>query len=381
MLDGLWVGGTERSLVELIPALQAQGVESSIACLRRRREGVEAEARRRGIRIHHLSAGSAPGRVVELRRWIRRESPDVVHSALFAANQTARFACRGTGVPLVTSLVNRPYGVARRSDPRIVGWKLDWTRRFDAWTSRWVDRFHAVSRAARDGAVEDLGIDAGRIEVIERGRDPDRLGRATSERREQVRAELGIARSVPWLLSVGRQDFQKGQDVALRALPAILEIHPTARLSIVGREGTATDRLEELCRDAKVAGAVDFLGHRSDVPDLLAAADLLLFPSRYEGLPGTLIEALALELPVVASRIPSVEEVVEHDREGLLVPADTPEALSAATLLLLADEAMRRRFGEAGRRKFEDRFRLELSARRMALLYRDVIGVRSNDAE
>jgi glycosyltransferase involved in cell wall biosynthesis len=121
-----------------------------------------------------------------------------------------------------------------------------------------------------------------------------------------------------------------------------------------------------------LARTVRFLGHREDVPEILAAADAFVFPSLFEGLPGAVIEAMALGLPVVASAIAPLREVIEPGENGLLVPAGSVESLADAVGPLLEDPARREALGRRGRELYEERWTLETSVPRMAELYRSM---------
>jgi glycosyltransferase involved in cell wall biosynthesis len=122
---------------------------------------------------------------------------------------------------------------------------------------------------------------------------------------------------------------------------------------------------------------VEFLGHRSDVPDILAAGDVFVFPSLYEGLGGALIEAMALGLPIVASDIPAIQEVVEKDRNALLVPPTATEELGHSIARLLDELPLARSFAKRSVMLFQERFTLEKSVSRMIELYARI--VRSGD--
>jgi glycosyltransferase involved in cell wall biosynthesis len=117
---------------------------------------------------------------------------------------------------------------------------------------------------------------------------------------------------------------------------------------------------------------IHMLGHRDDIPDILAAADLFVFPSLYEGLGGAVIEAMALGLPIVASDIDAVSEVVEAGRNALLVKPAAPAALAAAMTRVLDDAALRMEFGARSRQIFEKRFTVERSTARMVAFYETV---------
>jgi glycosyltransferase involved in cell wall biosynthesis len=141
-------------------------------------------------------------------------------------------------------------------------------------------------------------------------------------------------------------------------------------LLVAGSPGRHAALLQHIRQSRGLNERVRLLGHRDDVPDLLAAADLFVFPSLYEGAAGALLEAMAAGLPIVASRIPPIESAVEHGKNALLVERASVAPLAKAISDLLADEELARRFGRRSREIFEDRFTLERSAARMVEFYR-----------
>jgi glycosyltransferase involved in cell wall biosynthesis len=371
VVNTLGAGGAERSLTELLNACPAD-IDPTVVCFENGVEGVEADARDRRVDLRVI--GDSPRRWVPLiRRIIRGVHPDVVHTTLFEADVAGRIAAVGTGVPVATSLVNTPYEPVRLEDANVSARKLQLIQVLDGLTARHLTtHFHAITGAVRDAAVRDLRLDPAHITVIERGRDPRRLGEPNPERRLQARRALGVDPDALTLVTLGRQEFQKGQWHLIEAMPKILAEHPDAVLLLAGREGNVSDRLRRAASDAGLEEAVRFLGHRDDAPEILAAGDVFVFPSLYEGLGGALIEAMALGLPIVASDLPAVREVVEPDRNALLVRAGSPQDLAGAVLTLASDLERRRRMGERGRAIFQERFTLERSARRMLELFERV---------
>jgi glycosyltransferase involved in cell wall biosynthesis len=168
-------------------------------------------------------------------------------------------------------------------------------------------------------------------------------------------------------VAVARQEHEKGLDILLRALPLVRAEAPQARLFVAGREGNQTTRLQAAVTELGLGDSVTFLGARTDVADLLCAADVFVFPSRREGFPGAVLEAMALEAPIVATAIPTVSEAAgEH---ALLVPADDAHALAAATLTALAAPDASRQRAQAARTRFYANFTIERAADGMVHLY------------
>jgi glycosyltransferase involved in cell wall biosynthesis len=371
VINGLGTGGAERSLQEMLPFFEAAGVRSEVAVFHRREHGVEQAVLGAGTPVHFLLEPSWRGRIRALRRVIRSVQPDLVHSSLFDADLCARMACLGTRVPVATSLVNTSWDSSRARDPRVNQRKVEIARRVDGFTARRLSAgFHAISPAVRDDAIATMKLDPASIEVIPRGRSRDRLGTWTPARRSAARAALGLTDGDQVLLNIGRREFQKGQDVLLQALKLLLPSYPRAVLLIAGREGNVSEELDRLVAELGLQAHVRFLGHTDEVPDLLCACDLFVFPSRFEGLGGSLIEALALNAPIVASDVPAISYVLGGGTWGTLVPREDPAALAAGVGALLADPTSARARAEAGMGHFEASFRLDSVADRMVAWFR-----------
>ncbi len=374
MIDSLGPGGAERSLVELLPFLREARIDTMIVTLRHATEGYAAEAAAAGTEIYTLRARRAPNRVRELRRVIVAEHPDLVHTTLISSDVIGRLAARGTDARVLTSLVNTSYDPVRHKDPGVRTWRLRAVRAVDGWTARHLtDHFHAITHAVSDAARAALGIRGDRITVVERGRDFKRLGLMSPERRASARAALSLYDGDEVLVAVGRQEWQKGHHVLLEALSELIARRPRVVLVVAGRVGTMTPMLEEQVERLGVGRHVRFLGHRDDLPEVLAASDVFVFPSLYEGLGGSVIEAMALALPVVASDLPALREVVVPGVSALLVPANNAASLARALETVLSDAELAGRLGARGRELFINQFTIEACAPRMIDLYRRVI--------
>jgi glycosyltransferase involved in cell wall biosynthesis len=366
VINSFLAGGAERSLLELLPHLVNAGITPIVVCLSHSDVGFEAEAQAQGFDIRFLPAGGTRRRILALRRLIADEQPDLVYTALFEADIVGRLAAIRTGVPVMSVLANTTYDEVRFDDPNIRPSRLRMVKAADGFTARnFTTHFHAVSDAAKDSAVENLRLDPSRITVVRRGRDEGRLGVASVERRRQTRTKLGIDDSAAVVISIGRQEYQKGHRFLVAAFAGALEVLPDALLVIAGREGHASPELQRLIDDLDVEGSVLLLGHRQDVPDLLAASDVFAFPSLYEGLGGAVIEAMALSLPVIASDLPAIREVVREGENAVLTPPRDERALRDAIVDLLGDPQRRAAMGSRSRQIFEADYRADDAARRL----------------
>jgi len=366
VINSFLAGGAERSLLELLPRLEDRGVTPIVATLFRREMGFEEEARSSGRDVRLLRGAGRLAKAATLRGIVKDEKPGLVYTSLFDADLVGRLACIGSGVPVMSNLANTSYDPSRLNDPNVDRRRLRIAQMVDGFTARHLtDHFHAVSQAVKDSAVQHLSIPADRISVVRRGRDVSRLGESSEDRKHQSRRLLGIEDDAEVVISVGRQEYQKGHSHLISAFSGVVAERPRARLLIVGREGHSTSELRELIANLSLEMSVSLLGHRSDVPDLLAAADVFAFPSIYEGLGGALIEALALGLPVVASDLPAIREVVREGENALLVPAADPGELHAAIVEVLDDDELRSRFATRSRQLFWDEFRGDAAAERL----------------
>lgn len=374
VIDSLGASGAEHSTAAMMPMLRERGHEVAVATLYDAGFGDEDRIRHDGFDVRPLAASGFLGRVRELRRRVRAERPDVVHTALFSADLVGRLAAWRTGARVVSSLVNTTYDTARTADPNLRPWKLRVVQVLDAVTGRLcVDRFHAVSEGVAEVNARDLRVPRARIDVVHRGRSRERLGSWSAERRAAAREALGIADDVPVVLAAGRQEHQKAHTDLVAATEVLLAARPNVRVLIAGREGNASSLLQAALAQSPAAPSITLLGHRLDVPDLLCAADVLAIPSLYEGTAGVALEAMALRCPVVCTDLDGVRGVLTDGDNAVLVPIGAPAAMAAALERVLSDEPLAERLRERGETDFESRFTIEGAAAAMEAFYADVV--------
>ena len=312
-----------------------------------------------GDRLIVPGLGVSVAAVGALRRLIAGWGPDVVqfsggellkHVVPAAARHPARLVYRRIG-----SAVGRDFHAARRLF-------------FRSLLGR-VSAVVAVAEEVRRETIEMFGLPADRVVTIPGGRDPGSL-RPTRER-GAVRRELGIPPDAPMLLWVGALTWEKDPLAAIDLLGRVRSRRPDARLVVSG-DGPLGARVGAAVSGVGLDGAVGLLGSRSDVPDLLGAADVLVLTSRTEGIPGSLIEAGMAGLPSVSYDLVGVPEVVVDGRTGLLAPAGDVDALAAAVVRILDDPEAARGMGEEARERCTGRFAMAAIAERYLALYRDL---------
>jgi glycosyltransferase involved in cell wall biosynthesis len=233
------------------------------------------------------------------------------------------------------------------------------------------DRVVGVGGSVRQALILNEGISAERVSVIYNGVDLARFGE--TQGREAVRRELGVGLEDLLIFQVARLDPLKDHATAIRAIGRLRHRRADTRLVLVG-EGPELEAVREMIRQQALEGHVLLLGRRSDVARLLPAADLVLLTSVSEGIPLTLIEAMAARLPVVSTRVGGVEEIVQHGRTGLLAPAGDDAALADAILLLADDSEGRQQMGCLGRQRAEALFSEESMHASYLRLYGEMLG-------
>ncbi|MGH9268194.1 MAG: glycosyltransferase family 4 protein, partial [Acidimicrobiales bacterium] len=244
----------------------------------------------------------------------------------------------------------------------------------DALEKRAVQRVVAISQeVAREWRSHPASrrVAGGQVDVIYSGVDLETY-RPTSPR-TATREELAIPDTAPILLNVARLDKGKGQQYLVPMMAAVLTSFPSARLLIAG-EGNERLALAHAFQDAGLSPSVHLLGQRVDVPTLLAEADVFVFPSLSEGLGNAVIEAIAAGLPVVAFRIPALNEMVEDGVNGYLVDVGNPTALAEAVISVLGRTDGAAPMRAHSRRIASERFDVNQWAARLAAIYVAVAG-------
>jgi glycosyltransferase involved in cell wall biosynthesis len=182
---------------------------------------------------------------------------------------------------------------------------------------------------------------------------------------------LGASTDDQIVLALARQEPQKGLETLIDAVPRLTARFPKLRVLVAGREGSVSRNLDRRIEELGVGNTVKLLGHRSDVPELLCAADVLVFPSRWEGLGGSIIEALALECPIACTDLAVLREVAQAHAEYF--EAGSPDALAAAVGRVLDGGTEIERRTAAGRQLFLDRYTTGIVSQQMVDFYRDCL--------
>ncbi|MBI1903237.1 MAG: glycosyltransferase [Planctomycetia bacterium] len=361
VLHGLTVGGAEVLACQLARSL-SERFHFVFACLDEV-GSLGAELRQEGIRVECLQrrAGFDRACARRLAAWIRSTGAALVH-----AHQYTPFF-----YALASGIMRRRPPVLFTEHGRFFPDRPRWKRIvFNRMALRRRDRVVAVGEAVRQALIRNEGIPAGRVGVIYNGVDLQRIARQGT-RGAEVRRELSLEPDELAILQVARLDGLKDHGTALRTMERVVRRCPRARLLLVG-EGPERAGIEHEIRRRRLGSWVQLLGLRTDVPRLLAAADIFLLTSISEGIPVTLIEAMAARLPVVATSVGGVPEVVVRGQTGLLAPARDDAALADAVLRLARDPVERQRMGNEGHERATQLFSQEDMHAAYARLYEEM---------
>jgi glycosyltransferase involved in cell wall biosynthesis len=351
-------GGAERFAVGLATHLPRERFESWICSSREPDPATAAAVAATGIPLVTLGRRAKwdVHRMWRFADLLRRERFDVLHAHKFGSNLWGTVIGRACRVPVV---IAHEHTWTYEGNPVRV-W-LDGNV-----TGRLATRFVAVSAADRERMVTIEGVSRDKVTVIPATVHIPSLG-GTGERDGDLRAELGLASETPVIAIVAVLRPQKAITVLLEAHALVLDRIPDAHLVIAG-DGECRQELERRARDLGLEARVHFLGRRSDVDSILAAADVAALSSDFEGTPLFIAECMANHTPVVATAVGGVPEVIEDGHTGLLVAPRDPAALAAGLAHLLSHPAERERIAAEAFRRL-DRFTLDAVAARFGELY------------
>ena len=372
VIDSFFTGGAEFSTLELFKYLKEKNVVIQICKLKKMSPEYAPEAfNLTNDCIATLPNGTFLQKRIALKKIISQFKPDIIHSVLFNANLLVRsIRVFDSSFIHIESLVNHTYSENRLQEKGVTKIKLEGYRFLDKITSiLGTDHFHPNGYSVAKHYQEKLGIDQNKMTVVHRGRDIKKYDVLPFNRKE-----IGIDEDKIILLNVARQEYQKGQDILLKALTLLpTDILEKVHLLVVGREGKLTTSLLKFVEENKLEKTVTFLGHRTDIPELLKMSDIFVFPSRFEGLPGVLIEAEASGLPIICTNLPMMKEVVEVDKNALVFEINNEKQLEECISKLVLDENLKNEFALESKKIFEEKFLLESVNQKMYDLYNKLL--------
>ena len=353
VIDSFDLGGAQEALVNLVAFADRSRFEPEVAAMHGR--GVYWERfRALGVPVHSLSPHKfAPLYVWNLLRLLLTRDYDIVHCHLIASNLVAKplAALVGVAVRFNHDQANDEY--RQRDKVRLA---------LDKWTNRLSTHICAVSASIVDFLVKHERVPPEKISLVHNAIDLRRFTPAP-ERRAALRSEMQLPADAPVVAGIGRLNYQKNFALFLDVAAEVRRTHPRAIFVIAG-----TGPEERALRES--AGEnVRFLGFVADTARLYDAVDFLLMPSRFEGLPMALLEAMAMRVPVIASRLDGIAEVIDDGVDGLLAEPGARDEFAAHLRTLLDDPARAAQLAERAAQKVAASFSAERMAREVEALY------------
>ncbi|MFH1636404.1 MAG: glycosyltransferase [Chloroflexota bacterium] len=329
-IDHLRPEGTQKFLRQLVSGLATRGHQQTVLCLNNSwDEPVVRNLRDAGAEVRiigKLALGSGFG-LVYYCLWLRNQQFDVAVTFLFVADVLGRTLAKMARIPRIISSL-------RARNINYAGWQRWLLRR----TMPWANLVVINSKHVRDFAIQEEGASPDKIQVISNSVDIKKY--AISIEVESLRHELGIPANSLVVGGVGRLTYQKGFDILIQAFALLSEID--CYLLIIG-EGEEKENLRLLSQDLKVEDRVILTDFRTDIPEMLHIIDFYVQPSRWEGMPNSLLEAMAAGRPIIASDIDGVRELIDNEAHGWLIPPEDPLTLRNTIQKIMAnhDDAQR----------------------------------------
>ena len=359
LITGLKTGGAEIVLYNIVKGLDKTRFEPLVVSIIPIIE-IGQRIKKLGIPILSLNVKFKynPSIFFRLISILKKENPQILHSHLFHAIFLGRVVGRICNVPIIISSIHSEYvgGFLRNRLLQTTG-KLD-------------DVVTIVSQKAKEKMVEARAISAGKTIVIYNGIDINRFKFQDRKKREKTRKELNLKGSDKVLISVGRLFKAKGYPYLIEAIKILKKKYPEIVLLILG-EGEKRIELEKQIRESNLTKNIFLLGRKDNVLLYLNASDIFVLASLWEGFGLVVTEAMACSLPVVATNVGGIPEIVEDKHSGFLVESKNPLALAKKIDHVLSlNPEIRRKMGEIGRKIAEENFSLDKMVKNYENLYK-----------
>lgn len=363
ILDSLGVGGMERVVIDVVNGLDQSRFDQAVCCVSRK--GEAAWRLRDGAKLIDLGKGDRADHLAPLKiaRVIRGEAPDIIHAQSWSGVDA-------TIAKLITGQARLVHSEHGRNYPQI-GVETLKSRIARRCIYHLADAVFAVSNEIRDHYCRETGFPRDRMLVIPNGIDVRRIDEADAS---GAREEFGIGADDFTIGTVARLDRTKDTITLARAFATfyLSQASPRLKLLVIG-DGDQRAAIENFVTERGLNGAVIFTGPRHDVPRLLGAMNLFALSSLSEGMPITVLEAMVARLPVVATNVGALPEMVEEGVTGFLVKPKDEQAMAERFARLCSNRELARRLGQAARRKVEREYSLGAMLRSYAGLYLSVL--------
>lgn len=367
IIDVLGVGGAERLMVPIIANLL--GDYEIRVCVFRIKDGnpIASQILSMGIPvdylpIYHLRDITAIPRLV---RYLQKHKPHIVHTQLEFADILGNLACKFLKIPSITTIHIIPPSVQKIKQR--MHQKLWWN------TLKYLcQRIITVSEMSQTHTIRHYGIRPEKVTTIYNGIDISPHYSKFQVKHASVKNQLNIPENAHVLLTVAILRKQKGVQFMVRAIPDILLDYPNVYYLIVGN-GPHLENLEREVRELNITDKVIFTGMREDIPEILSISDIFVLPTLTEALPTVLAEAMAAKLPIVASAVGGVPEMVQDGINGILTAPGDPSLLSKACIKLLGSKGLREEMGIKGYELTTKKFNIHIQINQLNSIYNELI--------
>ncbi len=350
LIGSLESGGAENLLLRTLPLLNEDDeFDHQVITLTRPGE-LTPQFQKQNIHTSHVEVASIVDvrGIHDLTRTIQARTPALIITYLFHASLIGRLILRRRVASPIIPFLRSTYNFPRYLPARI----------FETMTRSLVAHYFANSEAVRDYYVSHIGVPAEKITVIHNGIDVGVYDQADGT---SLRVALGLPTTAPVITCVANLASNKGHRYLLESFEALAVVYPAAYLLIVG-EGAERPALERQILQYQSKDRILFLGRRSDIPQILAATDVFVLPTLFEGLSNAVLEAMAARCAIVTTDIPESRVVIRHEDTGLLVPTENSVELAKAIDCLLCDKELRKEIGDRARAMVAEHFDLHVIA-------------------
>ncbi|MFH0764087.1 MAG: glycosyltransferase [Candidatus Omnitrophota bacterium] len=358
--------GAEKVLLDIVKAGKEGGDDSVIGAIRNSHNPhieVMREAYKMGFKTAVFDSDGRVdfGAVLSVRRYIRKESVDIIHSHNYKSDIISFLSSRFTKTKWIAT--NHVWHGTER--------KLRLYERLDAFILRFADKVIAVSDEIRNDLVKK-GISSGRAEVIYNGICTSAVRSLQPSAREDVKKEFGIGAKDLVITNIGRLSPEKGHKILIEAAKKIIEEKNFVKFLMVGN-GPLIDSLRSMVHGQQLDDKVIFTGLRSDIDCILSISDIYVNSSYIEGLPVTVLEAMRARVPVIASKVGALPQIISHEVSGLLVDPGNAEQLKEAIIRLIDSAQARKILAERAYLDVRRYFSLEEMGNNYAEAYQEVL--------
>ena len=370
MIDSLMPGGAEQLLLTILENFDHESFDIGVLALQiRRGNPIADEMERMGIAVDlapsQIRNLRNPIKLVRLFLYVKNLSPDLIHTQLEHSDILGNIFAKVLGIPSVSTL--HTLEVAKNIRFAHLRLRLKWFI-----LKYFCDTIVTVSEKTREHHLRFGKLPESKTITIYNGIQLSRFQNHNSTQIEETKRNLGLSSNCHVITTVAVLREPKGIQFMIKAMPEILRHEPNLTYLIVG-DGVYDSQLKNLVVDLGLQKQVIFTGYRSDIPDILKVSDLFVLPSLGDALPTVLIEALAAEIPIIATIVGGIPEIINDGENGLLVSPADPEMLAEACLKILRDVEFSQRLRYKGAETAKNRFDIKIQVEKLETIYNDLI--------